>query len=86
MGKYISYSSHGINIRGFYNDFNVNIKDISKATGVSRASVTKMTAKCASRETTEKIIHCLEEISREDYETREEILEEYCKEIGNLLK
>lgn len=67
MGEYVSYSSHGVDTKKFYDEFCATIVDVSRATGASRASVTRMAVEHASRQNTEKIVLYLEEISMEDY-------------------
>lgn len=82
MEGYISYASHGINAKEFYNDFEVSIAGISRATNISRASATRMVAKHASRKNTQKIVLYLEEISIEDYNYT---LQQCKKDLKNIL-
>lgn len=67
MREYISYSAHGVDTQKFYEEFNVTIAGVSRVTGASRASVTRMVIYRASEQNTEKIVQYLEEISIEDY-------------------
>lgn len=64
---YVSYSSYGVDATDFYWEFGVNITEVSRNTGVTRKSVSRVPIKHASEENTKKIILYLEEVSINDY-------------------
>lgn len=68
MTGYVSSSSHGIDAKAFFNDFNTDITTVSRATGISRPAVTRMVALRSETENTEKIVEYLEEINKQDYD------------------
>lgn len=82
MEGYVSFAAYGIDAKKFYDEFEVSIQGTSRATGISRASVTRMVAEHASPQNTQKIIWYLEEVSIEDYNRS---IEQCRKELKDIL-
>lgn len=68
MAGYVSINSDGIDAKEIFKRFNTTIFNVSVATGINRAAVTRTMLNKAAPHNIEKVVLYLEEISANDYE------------------